>query len=275
MTLAPHSVRRNGLSLLEVLIALAVFLVSLVGIGRLVILGSDQALQVQDQLRASQLCQAKLAELMAGAIPLSSQNEAPFDEAPDWNWSVECNQGDVSGLWNVTLHVTHQSPTGVKVDVVVSQMIVDPSLRGSAMDVIASTASSTTDTGTSGTDPSSSQPGGGGTMPSNSTQQPQAMAVGGATTPGKGAGAGGTKTSAPTGGTRTGGTGGTRGGTGGSTGGTGGTRGGTGGSTGGTGGNSGGTGGTRGGTGGTGGNSGGTGGNSGGTGGPRGGGPSR
>src|SRR5262245_27166263 len=131
MILAPPSVRRHGLSLLEVLIALAVFHIALIGIGRLVVIGSDQALEGQDQLRAAQLCQCKLAELMSGALPMTSQNDAPIDDDdPDWTWSLECEQGDVSGLWNITLRVSHQKPTGSKTEYVVSQMVIDPSLRG-------------------------------------------------------------------------------------------------------------------------------------------------
>src|SRR5262245_46471089 len=99
MRLAPATVRRQGLSLIEVLVALAVFLISMIGLGRLAIMGSDLALETQDNNQAAQLCQSKMAEILVGAVPLSSQSDTPFDgddgEA-GWTWSLECEQGNVS-----------------------------------------------------------------------------------------------------------------------------------------------------------------------------------
>src|SRR5262245_30909307 len=74
---------RRGLTLLEVIIALAIFLFSLVAIGRLVMFAGDRAMDIQG--REAQLCQAKLAELTSGVTPLTSA-EGDFDEAPDWHW---------------------------------------------------------------------------------------------------------------------------------------------------------------------------------------------
>src|SRR5262249_30485154 len=81
--LRPRRARR-GLSLLEVLVSLSIFLFALIVIGRLVVMGTDLALDVQYQSQATQLCQSKMAEVLCGAVPLSSQNEVPFDEDSNW-----------------------------------------------------------------------------------------------------------------------------------------------------------------------------------------------
>jgi Tfp pilus assembly protein PilV len=151
MTLAPRKLRRPGLSLMEVLVALTVFLIALIGLGKLAIIGSDRALETQDQIRAAQLCQSKMAELLVGAVSLNGQTDVPFDEDPDWTWSLEADQGNVSGLWNVTLRVKHESAAGLKVECVMSQMILDPSLRGSTMDA-ALAAAANSSSSTSSTD---------------------------------------------------------------------------------------------------------------------------
>jgi Tfp pilus assembly protein PilV len=141
---------------MEVLVALTVFLIALIGLGRLAIMGSDRALETQSQNRATMLCQSKMAEVLVGAVPLNSQSDVPFDEDPDWTWSLDCEQGNVSGLWNVTLTVKHESAAGLKTQCVMSQMLLDPSLRGSTMDAAAAAAAaSNSNTSTGGTDPNS------------------------------------------------------------------------------------------------------------------------
>ena len=85
MRLPARPAPRSGLSLLEVLAALSIFLMSFVAIGRLVSVASDHALEVEMQSQAAQLAQSKLNEVVSGALPLSSQN-GTVDEDPDWQW---------------------------------------------------------------------------------------------------------------------------------------------------------------------------------------------
>jgi prepilin-type N-terminal cleavage/methylation domain-containing protein len=147
---------RSGLSLLEVLVALAIFLFSLVALGRLVTLGADRALEVEQRGHAAVLCRSKLAEVAAGVIPLSSQGDTPFDEDPDYTWSLDCEQGNVSGLWQVKVTVTRERKDGQKIQIALAQYLLDPSLRGSAMDSIAPASSGTSDSSSNST--SSSTP---------------------------------------------------------------------------------------------------------------------
>jgi hypothetical protein len=137
-----------------VLVALAIFLISLIGIGRLITFAADRARDVQQQALAMQMCESKLAEAAAGVLTLgTAQPSTPFDEDPSWEWSMDCDQAaNLPGLWNVTIHVTRARPDGSRVDVALSQMVLDPSVRG-ALPSASSTSSSnsgSTGTGSSG-----------------------------------------------------------------------------------------------------------------------------
>jgi type II secretory pathway pseudopilin PulG len=129
------------LSLLEVLVAMAIFLFSLVAIGRLITIGGDQAVDVRQQGEAIQLCQSKLDEVRCGALPLTSQTDVPLEEDPNWLWTLDAEQGAAAGLWNVTVRVSRKGPDGSRLQASLSQMIIDPSIRGATMITSTATAS--------------------------------------------------------------------------------------------------------------------------------------
>jgi len=152
---------RRGLSLLEVLVALTIFLLSFVAIGRLVTLASDHALEIQQHSQATRLAQSKLNEVLCGALALQSA-EGSFDEDPDWQWSVDAEQDSgVSGLWTVTVTVTRPG-SQPEVSALVSQMVLDPSLRGSVFDQTSVTGANDTAPSTSGATPAQGSSGAGG-----------------------------------------------------------------------------------------------------------------
>jgi len=129
-----HFPRRRGLSLMEVLVALTIFLLAFVGLSRLVMLGGYQARDAQRQVRAADLCQTKMAEVIAGAVPLTSQPEVAFDEDPKWHWSLDCERGNAPGLWNVTVHVGRQQSQGYRPLCSLTEMVLDPQIHGSVQD---------------------------------------------------------------------------------------------------------------------------------------------
>ncbi len=135
---------RRGLSLLEVLVALTIFLLSFVAIGRLVSLASDQAVEVQYQSQGTRLAQSKLNEVIAGAVPLQGASGS-FDEDPDWQWSVDAQQNsDVTGLWTVTVTVKRAVGESEPITATLTQMVLDPSVRGSVFDTVSITGASDT-----------------------------------------------------------------------------------------------------------------------------------
>ena len=165
---------RSGLSLLEVLIALAVFLFSYVAIWQLMNLANDRATDLAYRNLATQLAQSTLAEIAAGSQPLQAQGDTPVgDNAPDFTYSVEINSGPVDSVKSVAVTVTHESK-GRTMQVKITQMMLDPSTVGSTQDVQTVT----------GTDPSASAPSGtSGTSSSGSSAAPAKPAT---STPAKG-----------------------------------------------------------------------------------------
>ena len=150
---------------------LAILLFALIGIGRLMILGTDLALDVQGQSEAALKCQSKLNEVLAGAVPLGGQTDTPFDEDPDYRWSLDVQSGQAQGLYNVTVRVSSRQPDGPEWSI--SRMMLDPSIVGSTQDSVPVQRSATT--GGSGSSGASSGGGGprcarpGPTTPSRAT----------------------------------------------------------------------------------------------------------
>jgi general secretion pathway protein I len=127
--------RRGGLTLLEVVISLAIFLFSLAAIAQLIRSASDRAMQAQFRQRAVFLCQSKLSEFAAGVQPMGSQGDTPFDD-PDsaWHWSANCDNSTATGLWTVQVTVTGPEGASNGVSVTLTQMMLDPTVRGNTMD---------------------------------------------------------------------------------------------------------------------------------------------
>jgi general secretion pathway protein I len=122
---------RRGLSLLEVIVALAIFLMSLVAISQLIEQGADMAVKMDDRSYASMLAQRKLAEVIAGSEPLTGHGDIPFeDDDSDWSWSLGADLDSIANLYKVVVTVHKDTPRG-KVEIVFSQYVLDPTKRGS------------------------------------------------------------------------------------------------------------------------------------------------
>jgi type II secretory pathway pseudopilin PulG len=140
--LRPRPARRPGLSLLEILLSLAIFLMSLVAIGGLVESGSDRGMSAAMQAAGTRLAQSKLAEVEAGAIPVSSGGQGTFDDEPEWNWSIEPGSAAVPNVYPVTVRVWRDYGGG-RYEVVLTQMVFDPAQMGNASEAPKPTTSST------------------------------------------------------------------------------------------------------------------------------------
>ncbi len=150
MRLAPHTVRR-GMTLFEVLVAMAIFLFSLIAISQLMTLASRNADDVRWQSRATRMAQSKLAEFVAGVQQVSSGGTSgTFDEDPDWNWKADINAYDnVANLYTVTLTAYRDFPNGKHIESVLNEYVLDPNYRGN-VSIGSSSSSTSTSTTTSG-----------------------------------------------------------------------------------------------------------------------------
>lgn len=124
------SAPRCGLSLLEVIVALAIFLLSLVAISQLIEQGADMAVEMDENSHASMLAQSKLAELVAGSEPLTGHGDTAIDGEADWYWSLTADADSIPGLFRVVVSVHKDAPRG-KIEVAFSQLVLDPTKRGS------------------------------------------------------------------------------------------------------------------------------------------------
>ncbi len=104
--------RRRAFTLIEVLIALAIFLLAMAVFGSMIVRNGQVAAGIEQQNLATRLCQSKLHEVVAGVVPMSSQDDTPFDEEPDYTWSLEADNGAYDGLWQVTVTVKRQTSGG-------------------------------------------------------------------------------------------------------------------------------------------------------------------
>lgn len=178
--------RRPGLSLLEVLVALAVFLISLGAITQLVTLAGNRALDAQRRSEATRLCQSKLSEVVAGAVPLSGQNEAPFEEDPDYTWSLTTDSGSVTGLWVVTVTVARKGSDDPADGCVLRQLVLDPAQRGSTQDTVTIAGSDSTATGSASASPTQASTPSPSPSPSPSTSPGRPSSSTGSPAPGGG-----------------------------------------------------------------------------------------
>jgi type II secretory pathway pseudopilin PulG len=141
--------------LLEVLLALAIFLMSLAAISQLVSSAGQRALDARRTEEAARLARSKFAEVFAGAVPLESSEDTPFDEDPDYTWSMTADEGTLESMWVVSVTVKRKGDDGP--GFTLREFMLDPSVRGSTQDsvVITGSISSPTGTGNSSGSPSS------------------------------------------------------------------------------------------------------------------------
>lgn len=144
-----RSIHRPGLSLLEVLVSLAIFLLSLVAIASLVDFGSERAMAAAMQTAGVRLAQSKLAEVEAGVISASTSDNGMFDDEPEWSYSVEPGAATIPNVYPVTVRVWREV-AGRQYEVVLTQMIYDPAQMGKAAAATLPTATTSTSTTGSG-----------------------------------------------------------------------------------------------------------------------------
>jgi type II secretion system protein I len=156
-----RATRRPGVSLLEVLGATAIFLLSIVAIAELMSVSTDQAIEVQNRSRATRLCQSKMNEFASGVEQLNGTTSGTFEEEPDWNWTADV-QAETSAvnLYRVKVTVSREMARGL-VEVTMTQFVYDPLQRGHLTGTTTATSSSTS-TGSTATTPSTGNTGASG-----------------------------------------------------------------------------------------------------------------
>lgn len=103
--------RREGLSLLEVMLALAILGGAIAVVGELMRFGMRNAEAARDLSTAQVFCEAKVNEIAAGLLPAQPMADTPIEEIANmdaaglWLYSVEVEQVDQQGLIAVKVTV--------------------------------------------------------------------------------------------------------------------------------------------------------------------------
>jgi type II secretion system protein I len=143
---------RKGMTLLEVLISLAIFFMSIVAITSLVDMARERAEEAEQRSVSLLVAESKIAEMKAGVVGLSSSSGI-WDTDDRYTWSVDVQSVGTS-LFQVTATAQRDGALRSKVNLV--QYVVDPQALGSTMDAIpeeladGSTSSGTTGSSSSG-----------------------------------------------------------------------------------------------------------------------------
>ena len=149
---------RSGLTLLEVMIALAILGTSLAAIGELIRIGADAADRATELTTAQFLCDTKLAEIKSGVLPADSIGPIPFEifetEEP-WEYMVLVDSVDDQGLLLVEVTVSQLREDGrPPAMVTLTTWMIDPYMdsEADALESEAAAEDAAADPAASGTD---------------------------------------------------------------------------------------------------------------------------
>lgn len=126
---------RPGFSLIEVLLALAILLISLIAVAQLVGMGSDRSLDARFTMKGLRLAESKLAEIEAGLVPFDGAGASGEFEGDDsaWQWSCDISPSEsgATNLYKVEVRVW-RDVRGTEFEVRLGQLMIDPKAMGSA-----------------------------------------------------------------------------------------------------------------------------------------------
>lgn len=103
--------QRHGLSLLEVMLAIAILGGCVVVIGEFVRLGVRQAEESRDLSKGQLICESKMEEVAAGVLPAESISMAPDEYDPAWLYSITVTPLQDDGLIEVRVSVEQAETT--------------------------------------------------------------------------------------------------------------------------------------------------------------------
>lgn len=124
--------RRNGFSLLEVILAIAILGGAMAVILQLVNLGMRSSVAARQRSEANLLCDTKMAEISAGILELKDYSATPIPENQDWLYSATVQESSNLGLLVVTMSVEQaniENPISVQIVRYVPDPDYDPTVE--------------------------------------------------------------------------------------------------------------------------------------------------
>lgn len=124
-----HVPALHGITLFEVVLALAIFLGATAVIGQVLQNGSRAAAKAQLTAEASIRCERRMNEILSGVLPLAAVQSAPFEDDPAWLWTVNLLDTSVLSLLEVQVTVEHQDSQGFSnMSVGLNRLLKDPQI---------------------------------------------------------------------------------------------------------------------------------------------------
>ena len=124
---------RSGMTLLEVVIALALFFAAMAAIAEILHMGSQTAVKAQLRAEASLLGESKLNEVIAGIVPLTAVSDQKFAEAPQWTWTLSVADDTDVSIKRLLLTVKHlNSADKSDHEIQFARLLRDPAIFQSA-----------------------------------------------------------------------------------------------------------------------------------------------
>lgn len=103
---------RRGLSLLEVLISLAIFLAALAALSQIGNQGMQVSTEVQWESEAVLRAEGQMNSVLAGVLPMQAASGA-FADNPKWQWNLAVTAGDLHpDLLRLDMQVAHLDSGG-------------------------------------------------------------------------------------------------------------------------------------------------------------------
>ena len=130
-TPCPARSMRSGLTLLEVLISVAIFLSSLAAIMQLLSIGKRSEMMTRLQTEAVMRCETLMAEVVSGVQKLEDVTDEPLpdnESSGTWQWSLQSVDSDTSGLLQVTISVQYVVGSETVAAFTLTRYLRDPQL---------------------------------------------------------------------------------------------------------------------------------------------------
>ena len=120
---------RSGLSLLEVVLSMTIFVGAVTALSQLTTNGMSAAVKGRLDTQAILRCESKLAEISAAIEPLEDISDQSFQDDENWTWSLATSGGPHADVLFVTVTVTYNGQSDLSsTSVSLSKLIRDPAV---------------------------------------------------------------------------------------------------------------------------------------------------
>lgn len=100
-----------GITLFEVVLALAIFIGAFTAIGQVLRTGSRAAIRAQLSSEAVLRCERKMNEVLSGVTALEAVQRTPFEDNPNWIWTLNLLDSGTPNLLQLEL-IVERAGTG-------------------------------------------------------------------------------------------------------------------------------------------------------------------